>query len=577
MASKNLFASKSAVSASLTVNEAGGKAYEMPAKEALAQLAVTGCFNNTFYASGQNQLDKVKELVKDVDPTFLAKLAVYSRERGYMKDMPSFLVGYLSGLMTQAAKAEEAALKLDRKAAARVEADKVREISAVLTQVFPRVVDNGRMLRNYVQMIRSGETGRKSFGSSPKKLVRSWFTTKTDEQVFYNSIGNDPSLADVIKLTRPVPSTKERAALYGYFLGKDTGLFNGESFSVAESIPGFVQRYEAFKADLSGSLPKVPFEMLLGLPLKAEQWKELALQATWTQTRMNLNNFLKRGVFGSAETGWDTAMIKAVADKLRDEKQIERAKVMPYQLLMAFKNTGVEMPVEITNALQDAMEFATRNVPVVDGLVAIFPDISGSMHSPVTGYQVNPKTGKTETHTSKVQCIDVAALVAASVLRANPNALVLPFSDDALTNVKLNPRDSVMTNADKLSALPSGGTNCSAPMRVLNQRGIVPTLVWYVSDNESWLDNHHNHYGYQDTGTATEWAAVEKRAPNAKLVCMDIQPYTTTQAQTRPNVMNVGGFSDSVFDVVKSFCSGGASDWVSVIEQTNLSGGLSDA
>ena len=39
-------------------------------------------------------------------------------------------------------------------------------------QAFPRVVDNGRMLRNFVQVLRSGTVGRKSLGTAPKALVR---------------------------------------------------------------------------------------------------------------------------------------------------------------------------------------------------------------------------------------------------------------------------------------------------------------------------------------------------------------------------------------------------------------------
>ena len=46
-----------------------------------------------------------------------------------------------------------------------------------------------------------------------------------------------------------------------------------------------------------------------------------------------------------------------------------------------------------------------------------------------------------------MRCIDVAALVAASILRQNPRAEVIPFESDVV-NVQLNGRDSVMTNAD---------------------------------------------------------------------------------------------------------------------------------
>lgn len=573
MATKNLFGSKGVSArspATNTVNEAGGTAYSLEAKEALAQMAVTGCFQNTFYATGADQLAKVKELVGKVDHNFVGQLAVYSREKGFMKDMPSFLIGYLSGSLTTAARAEEAARKAGQTKLAQEKQAEIKDLSAILWEVFPRVVDNGKMLRNFVQIIRSGETGRKSFGSNPKKLIQAWFETKSESDLFFNSIGNDPSMADVIKLIRPTPMTRERAALYGYFLGKTAGKFDGQDFVVADEMPDIVRQYEAFKREPHGELPRAPYEMLEGLPLSKEQWKALALKSTWAQTRQHLNTFLKKGVFtGSKEGQWDYEVIKAVAAKLVDEKAIEKAKAMPYQLMIAYLNMGPEMPVEITNALQDAMEIASKNIPVIDGVVAIFPDISGSMHSPVTGTRVNPKTGKVETHTSKARCIDIAALVAASVLRANPRSIVIPFESKALTDVVLNPRDSIMTNARKLASLPCGGTNCSAALEAVNRRGVSVDVAWYVSDNESWIDSgRYGSWGGGRTETLREWDRLRGRNPKAKLVCMDVQPYTSTQAPSRQDILNCGGFNDSVFEVVKAFWSGESGHWVDVIEKS---------
>ena len=71
--------------------------YRMSPKHALAQLAGTGCFNGTFYASAQSQLDELKSLANQLDDDlFLAKLAVYSREQAFMKDMPVALVALLA-------------------------------------------------------------------------------------------------------------------------------------------------------------------------------------------------------------------------------------------------------------------------------------------------------------------------------------------------------------------------------------------------------------------------------------------------------------------------------------------------
>ena len=77
------------------------------------------------------------------------------------------------------------------------------------------------MLRNFVQVMRSGATGRKSLGTRPKKLIQNYLETLTDDQLFKADVGNDPSLQDIIKLVHPKPTNKKRSALYGYLLDKE--------------------------------------------------------------------------------------------------------------------------------------------------------------------------------------------------------------------------------------------------------------------------------------------------------------------------------------------------------------------
>jgi hypothetical protein len=95
MVLKRLFGSGKAPVAN-TVNEASGRAYAFSPEHALAQYAVTGTMHNTFYATADEQLDKILALVDKVSPEFVAKTAVYCRERGFMKDVPALLVAYLA-------------------------------------------------------------------------------------------------------------------------------------------------------------------------------------------------------------------------------------------------------------------------------------------------------------------------------------------------------------------------------------------------------------------------------------------------------------------------------------------------
>ena len=74
MANKSVFASVRGklLPKADTVNLAGGQAYDLGPRHKLAQLAVTGCLNGTFYAGAQAQLSDVLELAMTVDPEFVA-------------------------------------------------------------------------------------------------------------------------------------------------------------------------------------------------------------------------------------------------------------------------------------------------------------------------------------------------------------------------------------------------------------------------------------------------------------------------------------------------------------------------
>jgi 60 kDa SS-A/Ro ribonucleoprotein len=522
MANRSLFRTLAGrlLPAADALNAEAAPAYALETKAALAQYAATGCLNGTFYANAAEQLGGVLALSREVEPEFIARTAVFCRERGFMKDMPAVLCAILAS-----------------------------RDARLLERVFDRVIDNGRMLRNFVQVLRSGTTGRKSLGTGPKRLVRGWLASRTEDQLFRASVGRAPSLGDVIKMVHPRPASATRAAFYGYLLDREHD---------AAALPPLVRRFEAFKAGQRDTVPDVPFSLLTALELDRAAWTGIARQAPWQTTRMNLNTFARHGVF-EAE-----GMSDLVAERLRDPAAVRRARVFPYQLLSAYRSTGDRVPAAVRDALQDALELATQNVPAIDGKVFVFPDVSGSMQAPVTGMRKGSS--------SQVRCVDVAALVAASVLRRNPTAEVLPFATDVY-DLQLNPRDSVMTNAEELASLPSGGTNCSAPLARLNRCRTGGDLVIYVSDNQSWLDApHFTGWGFSPTKTLTEWAGFKRRNPQARMVCLDIQPYVNTQAKERDDILNIGGFSDAVFELIAAFARGelAADHWVGVIEQIEL-------
>src|SRR3954454_12951576 len=87
-------------------------------------------------------------------------------------------------------------------------------------KAFGRVVDNGRVLRTLFQMVRSGQFGRKSLSYALQRAFQRWLNEASVSRLLSASIGNAPSLRDVLRLARPTPTDNMRRALFGYLTGK---------------------------------------------------------------------------------------------------------------------------------------------------------------------------------------------------------------------------------------------------------------------------------------------------------------------------------------------------------------------
>lgn len=89
-----------------------------------------------------------------------------------------------------------------------------------------------------------------------------------------------------------------------------------------------------------------------------------------------------------------------------------------------------------------------------------------------------------------------------------------------------------------------------------------------ISDNESWADVARG----DKSAMLAEWDKIKQRNPQAKLVCLDIQPYATVQARNRHDILNIGGFSDQVFHLLGAFAAQNhsADFWVDTINQIRI-------
>ncbi len=497
------------------VNNAGGVAYARKPEEALAQFAVTGCFGDTFYVDAKDQLTEVLALAQKCSPEWIAKVAIYAAREGKMKDTPAVLCAVLAARDVQ-----------------------------LLKRVFPVVIRNGKMLRNFVQALRSGVAGRKSFGTAVKKLLQRWFANRTDEQLFHASIGDKPSMKDIIALTHPKPATPARSAMLAYLMGKPVAAMG--------LLPECVQQFEGRKLGVPCLLPNLNFQFLSSLPdLGVADWTQIAEQASWLTLLMNLNTFDRHGVFGSAES------LSRVIERLRDPKSIAEAQVLPSKIFAAWKHLSPSVPPGVQMALAVAMEHASNNAPKLPANTLIGVDVSGSMSAAMTGGRGSA--------TSKIRCVDAAAMFAASMLRANPTARLCAF-DTGVHGGRLG--GSIPEIATALAGFGGGGTDCSLPLQLALSMERCDAVV-IVSDSESWFSAPSNYIRSIGTPVMHAWRQLQRKNPEVRLVCIDLTPSTTRQTIAEKNVLNVGGFSDAVWAVTAEFLTAQKS-WTDVLSSVDI-------
>ena len=483
------------------VNAHGAAAYQRTAENALAQYALTGCFGQTFYASGKAQLDELLKPAAACSPQYVADVAIYARRRGFMKDTPTVLVAHLATR------------------------DPVE-----FCRAFALVIDDARRVRAFVQAIRSGVVGRRSLGSAPKRMIAQWFAKQSAEALYRGNVGDAPSLADVIRLAH-VKATDDQKAAFRLILG-----FKLTAQEIA-SLPVVIMRMLQFiETKCAADMPERASLMhLVAHASTPEHWRGIARRASWTETRINLAAFTRHGAFDGPD---GEIVLSLLAARLRNPDNVRAARAMPYEILRTLNATETLHPM-LLDALQDALGTSLERVPCLAGATVVALDISSSMTSLVTG------AGTTT-------CLEVAAIFAAAIVSANPQATVIAFNRGAHV-ARLNPRDSLWTNAGRCVEGAGGGTDCAAPIELILRDGIRADQVIMISDEESWAQD-----SAKRPRLTTAWERLKRdpRYKKTKMIALDIAPTTTTQLAQRSDTFRVAGFTDAVFQAIEAFTSG---------------------
>ena len=314
--------------AKTTLNHEGAKAFVLTPELELYTLVVTSMFSDKFYESKDDRVARLRKLITKVEPEFVAKLAVYAREKMYLRSIPLVLA---------------------------VELAKVhngdRLVSTLVTRIIQRVDELTEILAYYKKA--NGLDNIKKESHQLYKGIANAFL-KFDEYQFakYDRDG-EIKLRDVLFKTHPKPDSPEKTAL--------------------------------FKKIVDGTL-ETPYTWETEVSAKgntAEVWQSLIAsdRLPYMATLRNLRNILDSGV--------DIHDVGIVAETISDTYQVRKSRQMPFRFLSAYRELK-ENSSPHTSVMLDAIETAVKKSAEnikgfgYDTTVAIACDVSGSMQTTIS-------------------------------------------------------------------------------------------------------------------------------------------------------------------------------------------------
>jgi hypothetical protein len=314
----------------LTTNLAGGEAYSQSAKLELVSILLTSFVQDTFYKSSSDNLNRVKELLKKVDPKFAAQAAIFARRQWGMRSITHVLASELAPYTSGQSWSKN-----------------------FYDQVINRVDDMTEILSYYL----THNTDKKSpkFPSALKRGFASAFDRFDNYQLSkYLAKDKEVKLVDVVNLVHPIPSSKNAEAL-------------------SQLIAGELKNTATWEAKLSQAGQKAENEEDLS-NLKSEAWGELLTtrKLGYFALLRNLRNILSQA----------PNFLGLALSQLQDEKLITNSKVLPFRFATAYEEIGKLTQTKETRdtlvAISNALDISVRNVPKFENALVVI-DVSGSM------------------------------------------------------------------------------------------------------------------------------------------------------------------------------------------------------
>lgn len=534
-------------------NFMGEMAFKMEDKEEIISTVMTTFLQGEYYEKESTKIARIQELLKKVDPLFAAKLAIYARNEGNLRSVTHFVAAEIAKYVSGTDWGKRFYNKIV------VRPDDMSEIVSAYAHI------NGMSQKDISKIPNAMKGG---FKTALERLD----AYQLDK---YKMKNREVSLIDLIRLFHPKGNQKNAEAFKRLVNGEsleglyETKILEKEMTKAGQLTKNATEdekkeaKHEAI-SDVLGNVKGMPImnlirnlrNIILYAPDKVEDaCAQLRIKDKILKSRLLPFRFatayaeVEKMTWDKTDT--DTA-IAFESDKAKDE------------LTKAQFNS---LKRSVLDALEDAIQYSVGNIPELEGNVAILIDHSGSCRGDAGGSSVVSAFSKTSTAM-------IGNLFGSMMAYRQKNVYIGLFGDK-LIDVPMD-RNMKMLDFNKKSF--DEGARCGLGTetgiydfmrKCIDEKKKVDNVVvfsdcqigsgergftpWYGSKLSDRGGHFHELFKeFKKLNPMCNWIVVNLR-----------QSGGTSVFDKSMRILNIAGWSDKIFDVIKSNCKG----WDAVIKE----------
>ena len=534
-------------------NFMGEMAFKMEDKEELISTVMTTFLQGEYYEKEATKIARIQELLKKVDPLFAAKLAIYARNEGNLRSVTHFVAAEIAKYVSGTDWGKRFYNRIV------VRPDDMSEIVSAYAHI------NGMSQKDISKIPNAMKGG---FKTALERLD----AYQIDK---YKMKNREVSLIDLIRLFHPKSNQKNAEAFKRLVNGEsleglyETKILEKEMTKAGQLTKNATEdekkeaKHEAI-SDVLGNVKGMPImnlirnlrNIILYAPDKVEDaCAQLRIKDKILKSRLLPFRFatayaeVEKMTWDKPDT--DTA-IAFESDKAKNE------------LTKAQFNS---LKRSVLDALEDAIQYSVGNIPELEGNVAILVDHSGSCRGDAGGSSVVSAFSKTSTAM-------IGNLFGSMMAYRQKNVYIGLFGD-RLIDVPMD-RNMKMLDFNKKSF--DEGARCGLGTetgiydfmrKCVDEKKKVDNVVvfsdcqigssersftpWYgVSSADRGGHFHELFKEFKKLNPMCNWVVVNLR-----------QSGGTSVFDKSMRILNIAGWSDKIFDVIKSNCKG----WDAVIKE----------